>query len=84
MNIVPQAQTKKAELLFRLWSLPPDLNRRPTHYECVALPAELRGQFRCRGDWTRTSDPYVPNVVRYQLRHTSIVLGRANIIMKVE
>ena len=24
----------------------------------------------CRGDWTRTSDPHVPNVVRYQLRYT--------------
>ncbi|MEY3941834.1 MAG: hypothetical protein RIR07_720, partial [Bacteroidota bacterium] len=24
---------------------------------------------RGRDDWTRTSDPYVPNVVRYQLRH---------------
>ena len=23
-----------------------------------------------RGDWTRTSDLYVPNVARYQLRHT--------------
>ena len=22
----------------------------------------------CRDYWTRTSDPYVPNVVRYQLR----------------
>ena len=23
----------------------------------------------CRDDWIRTSDPYVPNVVRYQLRY---------------
>ena len=23
-----------------------------------------------RGDWIRTSDPSVPNAVRYQLRHT--------------
>lgn len=23
----------------------------------------------CRDDWTRTSDPHVPNVVRYQLRY---------------
>ena len=27
----------------------------------------------CRGDVTRTHDPYVPNVVRYQLRYTPIV-----------
>lgn len=26
----------------------------------------------CRGDQTRTGDPYVPNVVRYQLRYTPI------------
>ena len=25
-----------------------------------------------RGEKTRTSDPYVPNVVRYQLRYTPI------------
>ncbi len=27
----------------------------------------------CRGEKTRTSDPHVPNVVRYQLRYTPIV-----------
>lgn len=26
----------------------------------------------CRGEATRTPDPYVPNVVRYQLRYTPI------------
>ena len=26
----------------------------------------------CREDVTRTRDPYVPNVVRYQLRHFSV------------
>jgi hypothetical protein len=31
---------------------------------------------RGRGDWTRTSGPYVPNVVRYQLRHTPVVVFR--------
>ena len=33
---------------------------------------------RCRDEATRTPDPYVPNVVRYQLRYipkTSIVQG---------
>jgi hypothetical protein len=30
------------------------------------------GFFICRGEKTRTSGPYVPNVVRYQLRHTPI------------
>ena len=29
----------------------------------------------CREDVTRTRDPYVPNVVRYQLRHFSIFLN---------
>ena len=28
-----------------------------------------------RGEKTRTSGPYVPNVVRYQLRHTPILLN---------
>jgi hypothetical protein len=28
-------------LKLKFWSSQPDLNRRPTHYECVALPAEL-------------------------------------------
>ena len=30
--------------------------------------------FSCRGEKTRTSGPYVPNVVRYQLRYTPIQL----------
>lgn len=30
--------------------------------------------FLCRGDQTRTGDPFVPNEVRYQLRYTPIVL----------
>ena len=29
------------------------------------------GHLICREDVTRTRDPYVPNVVRYQLRHFS-------------
>jgi hypothetical protein len=34
-------------------------------------PVAFSGQaFFCRGDVTRTHDPYVPNVVRYQLRYT--------------
>ena len=32
----------------------------------------LRSISSGRGDWTRTSDLYVPNVARYQLRHTPI------------
>jgi hypothetical protein len=31
-----------------------------------------QGFFFCRGEKTRTSGPYVPNVVRYQLRHTPL------------
>ena len=31
-------------------------------------------QHVCRDDVTRTRDPYVPNVVRYQLRYISIFL----------
>ena len=30
--------------------------------------------FDCRDDRTRTGDPYVPNVVRYQLRYIPIAL----------
>ncbi len=34
-------------------------------------PVSLRWSFfSCRGEKTRTSGPYVPNVVRYQLRYT--------------
>lgn len=29
-----------------------------------------KGERNGRGDWIRTSDPSVPNAVRYQLRHT--------------
>ena len=29
----------------------------------------FRLAYSCRDDSTRTSDPYVPNVVRYQLRY---------------
>ena len=32
----------------------------------------------CRGDWTRTSGLYVPNVARYQLRYTPIFSTVAN------
>ena len=31
----------------------------------------------CRDDVTRTRDPYVPNVVRYQLRYISIFKEKA-------
>jgi hypothetical protein len=34
------------------------------------------GFFICRGEKTRTSGPYVPNVVRYQLRHTPIYFNK--------
>ena len=34
------------------WSWRPDLNRRPTHYECVALPTELHQQvYYCQNTW---------------------------------
>ncbi len=35
----------------------------------VALPSK-----RCRNEATRTPDPYVPNVVRYQLRYIPSLL----------
>ncbi len=36
------------------WSRWPDLNWRPTHYECVALPLSYSGVANCvRGDFTR-------------------------------
>ena len=38
--------------------------------------------FFCRDDRTRTGDPYVPNVVRYQLRYIPIaLLANAKIII---
>ena len=49
------------------------------------LPAcfkRLQGQllrlttWRCRDEATRTPDPYVPNVVRYQLRYIPIACKR--------
>ena len=33
--------------------------------------------FLCRDDPTRTDDPYVPNVVRYQLRYIPIAAQKA-------
>ncbi len=44
-------------------SLSGDLNPRPTNYESVALPTELKRR-KSRDEKTRTSDPHVPNVVR--------------------
>ena len=32
-------------------------------------------RFFCRNEATRTPDPYVPNVVRYQLRYIPISFG---------
>lgn len=37
---------------FLMWSHPSDSNRRPTHYECVALPAELGWRKLDRRRWT--------------------------------
>ena len=36
------------------------------------IKANLSVSLDCREDPTRTDDPYVPNVVRYQLRYFSI------------
>ena len=33
----------------------------------------------CREEATRTPDPYVPNVVRYQLRYFSILLAKSRL-----
>ena len=35
----------------------------------------------CREDVTRTRDPYVPNVVRYQLRHFSIAFANFDYLL---
>ena len=35
----------------------------------------MQWAFSCRDDVTRTRDPYVPNVVRYQLRYIPIKSG---------
>ena len=56
------------------------------------LPAcfkRLQGQLlrlttlRCRDEATRTPDPYVPNVVRYQLRYIPIALKRVQKYEKI-
>ncbi len=39
--------------------------------------ADCPSAFFCRDDSTRTSDPYVPNVVRYQLRYIPSVKKKA-------
>ena len=41
-------------------------------------PLLLQWFFSCRNEATRTPDPYVPNVVRYQLRYISF--ADANVI----
>lgn len=33
---------------------------------------------KSRDDWIRTSDPHVPNVVRYQLRYIPVFNGGKN------
>ncbi len=37
----PARKRKSPRQKARAWSWKPDSNRRPTHYECVALPTEL-------------------------------------------
>ena len=39
--------------------------------------------FFCRDEATRTPDPYVPNVVRYQLRYIPIALKRVQKYEKI-
>ena len=42
---VPGIKRRRSKANFApAWSWRPDLNRRPTHYECVALPTELHQQ----------------------------------------
>ena len=41
----------------------------------MLYPTELRApEKKIRGDWIRTSDPLVPNQVRYQLRYAPNIL----------
>lgn len=42
-------------------SLPRDLNPRPTHYECVALPAELRRHTGCEINKKKSGDEPSPD-----------------------
>ena len=37
----------------------------------------------CRGEATRTPDPHVPNVVRYQLRYSSYPISGRQILLLV-
>ena len=39
------------------WSQRPDSNRRPAHYECAALPTELRWPLFGADNGIRTRDP---------------------------
>ena len=45
----------------------------PEAFHYRVLPLDEPPMFLCRVDWTRTSDPHVPNVVRYQLRYYPMV-----------
>ena len=42
---------------FKKWSQRPDSNRRPAHYECAALPTELRWPLFGADNGIRTRDP---------------------------
>ena len=46
----------------------------PSHNSKGKKPYGFFPFFDCRDDRTRTGDPYVPNVVRYQLRYIPITL----------
>ena len=45
--------------------------------------ASVTGSLFCREEATRTPDPYVPNVVRYQLRYFSIKKSRIVAALRV-
>jgi hypothetical protein len=55
------------------WSRRADSNRRPTHYECAALPTELRRPItNGAAGQNRTADTRIFSPVLYQLSYRGI------------
>ena len=52
--------------LFLKWSRESDSNRRPTHYECVALPTELSRQNTILSLYIKIMQPTIGEIEIYQ------------------
>ena len=49
------------------WSRESDSNRRPTHYECVALPTELSRQNSFSSLYIKIMQPTIGEIEKYQV-----------------